>query len=460
MIVDQFLRGASRGRKANFERAELDRARYENSLRFMADQIQGRTDLTRDAKQGALNQITAALFTEGRADMAQAKNPLSKIFDMVVGPGPKKVDNAARFDTVQSVLGVLQDPGSRLDRMGLTNSYLDQIKNSIAEAKSAKAGQPVYAEDVMAMPGLRDARTKLTYEGGFNLKDIDDQAEQLLLASGIPHRKEPGTIPAHIQNRLLGSGQPQPTSQPQVVSTTPQFTPTANPPSAPGAPSAPTASRLKLTDEDLMIGKLGEQQNYRDPVSGKDFMGALYNDPLGKNTGIINLSTREVVPDARQVPVSAGLTKYTPEQIETSRSSMHAAIKAMGSADADKYLASVDQHYKIGDIDGANRVFDSFIRAEEAKGNREAARSAAAGQRAFQNESGLMAQMNNDLEFKGFLAARDSMDQINTSYTTAKTDPTGASDLTFLRSMAKMTDRLTGVREGEYNTRSRKLSVR
>lgn len=387
MLVDNFLRGVSRGRRANFEQEELKRAQWQQNLRGMADFIQNRQDLTRDAKQGALNEIAQALFTEGRVEMAQSKNPLAKIFDQVVGPAPKKMDDATRFQTLSGLMTGLQDPNNLLDRQRMASDYVGGVSGILDEVRKVKGGQPVFAEDITSHPKFVEQRNKLVYEQ-IDPTQFDSQIFDTLRAAGVPKRAEPGSPAALQQGAIMrlqvGSGQP-PAATGGVVDKTPeppsdpnsgklqfpQFSPTSNPPAAP---------RRKLTDDEKILGKASEAQNYTDLDTGKGFMGAMLTDALG-NRQIIDVSTNEVVPNARQA-LASDIKRATPEQVDLKRKEYEKLLPTIfkDKTTQESVKAVVDQYLNSGDIDRADAAFERASSAEE---RRRFAEDAAAERRVF-----------------------------------------------------------------------------
>ena len=210
------------------------------------------------------------------------------------------------------------------------------------------------------------------------------------------------------------------------------------------------------------VPKMEPSQTYADK-NGARFNGQVLTTQFGQfSPGVYN-EKGELVPDAKRAALynpDAVNKQLTPEQVAQYTKDFHAQIEGSITDPGLKNMAkhAVQAQLSSNDLRGAGDTLQRFAQMQQTKDNMAQAQAIAAGVRKEGNDirrDSLAMQVSqnflNSPVSKNMITADQYANNANAAYAAIKAghDP-GIYDLELLRTWAKLTDIMTGVREGEY----------
>jgi len=489
-IGSKFLEGLRQGRLQKAAMAEMENAKTERAIEQAIQHVSSMEGVDPAVKQHYQNQLVQQYLGHIGGQKETSKDTGHPMTDMLKnvaismsgGQLPTKVKPGLDLNLVGEAMTAFNDPSNRVDQK------LSRLNADIQTAlKSGNVNDIRTAYGNPAISQYLNEGRRLTGKADW-MPDVFQSLAQDP-AKARQEQIQLSALNSPLYNEVLGgqSGSPSPAQTP--VSSTPpsmgQPAPSAQPSAAPqqapasGFLEAVSAARnakakrdyvsktagVGLPPADDLIPDLTKPESYVDEQNNR--FNGIFNpvEFKGFKPGVYNASTGAYTPNATKAslynPERAAANKpLTPEQQQEMLAKLSRdvdiAITDKGLATGAK--AAISAQLASGDTKGAADLIARYQQINQSMLNSQAAQRAsaalaAASQSMARTSMGFQVaqQFNTSEPVKKMRVIDAYTNDVNSAYQQLKAggDP-GIYDLEIMRAWAKITDPLTGVREGEY----------
>lgn len=492
----KFLEGLRQGRLQKAAMAEMENAKTERALEQAIHHVSSIEGVDPAIKQHYQNQLVQQYLGHIAGQKETSKDTGHPVTDMLKNvalnlsggqlPGKKA---GLDLNLVGEAMTALNDPSNRVDqRLSRLNSDLSAALQSgnVTDIRTAYANPQVaqYLNEGRRLTGRAD----WTPDVFQSLAPDAIKSEQEKLQLGVLKSPQFQSAMTGSQQRLPQTSPPPmgasdvgaeaPTGPPPTagVNTAAQTHATTQPPGTRNFLSVVTAAQqteanrtwqskvagTQLPPSDNVIPKIGNPESYVD-ASGNRFNGVFNPSQFQDFTpGVYDATTGEARPNAQRAAL------YNPEKDKalTPEQQTQMIAKLSGDVDIaipDKQLAAgakaaINSQIASGDVKGAADIIARYQQMHQSKQNSIEARNATAALAGISRDLSksmhgfqVAQQFNSSEPVKKMRVIDEYTNNVNSAYQSLKTggDP-GIYDLEIMRAWAKITDPLTGVREGEY----------
>jgi hypothetical protein len=477
-LASRFLDGLKQSRMQKFAMQQMEEEKQRRQFEQALEYVSKRDDLLPDVKNKLMNELTLPFIQQVAGVKESGKDTGSALTDvfkqaatgLIGGQLPK---GKAPLDPsiIANAFSSIADPNNTI------NAVTSQAEQAIGQLlSSARQSGPVTQESLMKNPEIQSivgfVRRKTgnadwlpanmamemqaspvsglaAKQRAFDEKNIDFKTSVLEEMSGTSPAQSPVSAPA--------------TSTPPVSA--PMQPGTATTPIAATAP-VPTNLLTVASNENRkyelagyksphMVDKTPDQYVGQD---GKLFQGVYMQSPK-YGSGIVDANTGQFVQGARKATAN-DLNRIPEDQIQSKYAQYVGDLeKAVGREFSNVFAPSIMANLRSGDDKGAADVIGRAVAAKQQSDSNAATRSLAAAQMAQAGDNtraSIMARLGNQFDSsiinKNMITSEQYYRNAIAGARRAQSDPNSASlhDIELLRTWAKMTDPLTGVREGEY----------
>jgi len=476
-LASKFLDGLKQHRMQKFalQQQEDDRSRqqFERAIDFVSK----RDDLLPEVRNRLMTKLTMPFLQQiagAKETGKETGNPLTDLVKQVAtgmagGPLPKKraaldpsviaesfseiADPNNTIQAVQSqgeqaigkILGSLHQTGPLTQEQIETNPDVQKVLSFVRQRTGASDW----------LPGNMTGSMKYAPVNALDAQNREYQSKQLKFKSAAYEDEPVGTTATPPSTGSTTSSAPGSVGTPGPVD------------GAPLPDTAPSGNILQTIQRDNMRNKLaGLVEPHQIESTMKQFVrpdGTLFNGYAVQSSkygiGVIDSKTGQLVKEFRNA--TANDLNRLPDDIVAKKQQEFEGLlsKSVSPKTYSIFAPMIRANLLSGDEKGAADIVNRAASYEQQDERNQAMRSQAAASLAQSGQmakAGLMTrigtQFDNSVPNKNMITADQYQSLASTAIERAKTDPSnvGLADLELLRTWAKMTDIMTGVREGEY----------
>jgi hypothetical protein len=477
-LASRFLDGLKQNRMQKFAIQQMEEEKQRRQFEQAIDYVSKRDDLLPDVKNKLMNELTLPFIQQVAGVKESGKdtgNALTDVFKqaatgLIGGQLPK---GKANLDpsVIANAFSAIADPNNTI------NAVTSQAEQAIGQLlSSARQSGPITQESLMKNPEIQSIVGFVRRKTGMGdwmpanmAMEMQASPANSLAAKQRAFDEQNIDFKTSVLGEMSGNSTSQ-SSSPAPVTSAPPIAGTSQPMdgSAPATTTAPVPSNLLTIAANE--NRKYELAGYKSPHmldktpdqyvggDGKLFQGVYLQSPK-YGSGIVDANTGQFVQGARKATAN-DLNRIPDDQIQNKYTQYVGDLeKAVGKEFANIFAPSIMANLRSGDDKGAADVIGRALSAKQQQENTSAIRAQAAAQMAQSGDntranimSRLSNQFDNSIINKNMITADQYYKIAMDGAARAQSDPNSAAlhDLELLRTWAKLTDIMTGVREGEY----------